>query len=1255
MSDYVPIHMHDEYSLLDGLFSPSSWIDRVEEIGADSFAITNHGNVASVLQSFVKAKERGIKSIPGVEAYWTRDLHSRKIRSANHVVLLASNNEGWENLIKLNRIAWTDGFYYSPRLDLSAIQQHKEGLIVSSACIKGPVGAALLGKKGSVDRAVQACRRWNEAFEGNFYLELMLNGMEEQRALNKVLLALSDIFRIPCIITLDSHYPWKGGHELQKLIIKITHTDFEFTIDDLWLKSYDELVRSWKKHHSDYMSEKQFKCAMNNTLEVASRCNADIPVGKHRLPKFPIKTHAKYKEGYTTEDLFYRLLRIGWKKRLGTPFPDLDKPDGEYEKRLVYEYGILRDAKFLDYFLIVKDIIDWSRRMGVEVGGGRGSVAGSLIAWLLDITEVDPIRHKLLFERFLNPARISGERAKSADSLPDIDMDFQAEARDAIKGYIRDKYGADRVCTIGSYGRMHLKGCIKDLARSCEYKLLSEKPNVTYIEINNITSKLPDKYEGKPLTTIEEACEASDDFAEFYEKHQEWFEKYVRPAIGQARHLAAHPAGIIVAPKSLDKYVPIRTQKEGKSGERILVSQWEDKWIERRGLLKLDVLGLTQLSIIRRMREHVRERHEEEIDLPTIPLDDEATLAKFAEGETAGVFQFNCLAPNTMIRRPNGAVIQLIHLQHKWKRRFDLGKKTKIISYDVGENKLHCHTIKRVVYAGRREVYRLVYKHPTRARRSIDTSLRHRLLIVRDRGTMKERTLWAELAYIKVGKDKVLCSYGHRIYHCKVLAIKSVLDARGEHATTPMFDIEMDGEPRSFIANGLISHNSALQSEYCSRLKPNTFEDLVAVNALLRPGPMGVGAHDRYIDLKNGVKKPKYEHKLLIPITQSTYGECVFQEQIMKIASALGGLSLAEADIWRTAIKKKDESQMGQFRKRFLKGAVANGMEKVRAKKLWRKLLKFSFYCFNLSHSCSYAMLGFWAQYLKVKYPLEFWASTMEFSPTDKKAHDNIYDLGKRARSFGIKFRLPNVNDSGAIHDEFTGDTRGTFTIVDDRIVLPLTIVKGIGHKAAMEIVKAAPFESFKDFMTRINKRVLNKRVMVALIAAGAFKCFGLKPGDVMKEYFLSRGESIPDEFVGMDKDNWRLKRDEMLGFGAANIKEMFAGKLNKKVMSWEEYRKAKNDMDVFIAGRLTRIKQIKDKKGNRMAFLQIDDADEGYEIVAWGGFWEKYLERVAEKEKKRPVQGGIVEVYGRKGKGRRGDTQIFLDDEEGAFFNVVA
>jgi len=874
-ADFVHLHVHSDYSLLDGAGSIPAYAERATQLSMPALALTDHGSMFGAVFFYKTAIKSGLKPIVGCELYVTRASRFEKKtskrgtwESLNHIILLARDMEGYRNLMKLSSKGYTEGFYYKPRVDLDLLAEHSGGLIALGACIKGIVSAAIIEDRPEDARA--AAGRLRDIFgDGNFYFEVQDHGLAEEEKATRGLIDLSKEMNIPIVATNDCHYIYQGDARAQDILLCIqTGRDLDdpdrlrFANDQFYLKTPEEMKELFK----------DLPEAVVNTVEVAEKCNLELELGVVQLPNFPIP------EGFSDADSYLEsLAREGLMRR----YPDAPP---EAAERLDYELRIIEQMKYSGYFLIVKDLIDKARQMGIAVGPGRGSAAGSIVSYCLGITDIDPLEFGLLFERFLNPERIS---------MPDIDIDFCDRRRDEIIEYVAEKYGRESVSQIITFGTLGARAAIRDVGRVLKVPLS---------EVDRIAKLIP----AEVGITLDSALERVAELKEAAES-EEYGDLIAlsRKLEGLARHASTHAAGVLIAPGKLIDYVPLY---RGGKGE--IVTQYDMKSVEDIGLLKMDFLGLTTLSIIEDAVDMIKERHGVEIKPDEIPLDDAEVYAMLAKGDTVGVFQLESSGMRDLLRR----------------------------------------------------------------------------------------------------------------------------------------------------------------------IGPERFEDIIAINALYRPGPLSGEMVDLFIGRKHGRKEIDYEHPLLEPILRDTYGVILYQEQVIEIANKLAGFSKGQGDILRKAMGKKEIEVMDTQRRDFVRGAVANGIDEDVAERIFNKIAYFAGYGFNKSHSTAYAMLSYQTAYLKAKYPAEFMAACLT---SEIGNGDRVVTLLEEARRTGIKVLPPDINESH--HD---------FRVTDEGIRFGLQAVKNVGRAAIDAILRAREkggrFDSLFDLCERVEPGSVNKRVLESLIMAGA-------------------------------------------------------------------------------------------------------------------------------------------------------------------------
>ena len=881
---FVHLHCHSEYSLLDGANRIDDLIRRAQEFEQPALAITDHGNLHAAWEFQEKAAKAGVKPIIGMEAYVAPgDRRQRGRATAGeknyyHLVLLARDLTGYKNLVKLSSLAYTEGFYGKPRLDRELLAKYHEGLIVSSACMAGEVAQHLLEDR--YEQAKAAAEWYADLFKDRYYLEVQAHEAGEQRKLNEQIFRLAKDLSLPVVATNDAHFLKSEDHAAHDVLLCIGLKKDRLDADrmrydrGLYFKSAPEIAAHFKGRAD----------VLENTLAIAD--SVAVKFGKkYHVPSFPLP------EGVRTEnEHLVQLSEVGARKRYGDPLPS------EVEERLRYELGVITSTGYAGYFLITADFIQAARDRGIPVGPGRGSAAGSLVAYSLGITNVCPLKFDLLFERFLNPERVS---------MPDIDVDFCEERRGEVIEYVRNKYGRESVGQIITFGTLKSRACIKDVGR-----VLGFSP----AETDAIAKLIPNQPNFS--LTVKEAIEKVPEVVKLYgqdERHQQLFD-FAISLEGLSRHAGVHAAGIVIAPGPLDDYIPICTADSKGSGagddERVVVTQYDMNALEKAGMLKMDFLGLTTLTIINDTVRAIKERRGEAVDVDALPLDDAATYRQLRAGRTAGVFQFESPLATDMVRS----------------------------------------------------------------------------------------------------------------------------------------------------------------------MRADRFDDLVASNALMRPGPLDAGMHKVYCRRKKGEEAVSYLLPELEEILAPTYGVITYQEQVMRIAQRLAGISLAEADVLRKAVGKKDAELIRKELGKFVEKAVAKGFDKHIIAEISAQIETFGRYGFNKSHSVAYSILSYQTAYLKTHYTPEFMAALLSASIGDT---DSVVKYINESRDLNMEILPPDVNESG-----------WKFTVIGDkRIRFGLGAIRNVGRSATESIIAGRaekPYTSIYDLCERVDLRVCNKRVFEALIHAGA-------------------------------------------------------------------------------------------------------------------------------------------------------------------------
>jgi DNA polymerase-3 subunit alpha len=1032
MADFVHLHNHTHYSLLDAACTPDTLLAAAAADGQTALALTDHGVMFGCFEFYKKAKTHGIKPIIGVEAYVAlgkrtdrqRVQDAGKLRNYYHLVLLAKNETGYRNLVKLTSIAHTEGFYYKPRIDWELLREHHEGLIATSACLAGPINAPLLA--GDFETARTNGRLLKDIFGDDFYVELQDHGLPEDKLVLEHAPLIARELGVKIVVSNDTHYVRKEHAVAHNVLLHINkdtssrsgpidiRNELRYRVPEMYLKSQQEMKRLFKA----------FPEGIETTLEIAEKVDLKISTDL-QMPKFDIPLDSSAE---TLDDYLEELTMKGLDER----YPAMTK---DILDRAQFELSVIRRMGYAGYFLIVWDFIRAARSMGVRVGPGRGSAAGSLVAYALRITDLDPLKYDLLFERFLNPERVS---------MPDIDVDFADDKRDLVIEYVKRKYGAESVAQIITFGTLSSKAVLKDVGRVL---------GIEIPVINSITDKIP-VFQGKvkPLAEALELPELRWVKDSSDPKIKELVE-YALVLEGFSRNSSLHAAGVVIAPGPISDYVPVY-----KTPQTEPATQYNMKDLEAAGLLKMDFLGLRTLTIIDNTLELIRRNHGVEIDLDAVTLDDPKVYELFGRGHTMAVFQFE---------------------------------------------------------------------------------------------------------------------------------------------SDPM-------------------------QNYMRQLKPQSLEDLIAMNALYRPGPMD--NIPLFIERKQSGKEITYLHPKTIPILERTYGVIVYQEQVMQLVQVIAGFSLAQADLMRRAMGKKDEKEMAKQRDKFVEGAVKNSdMPTDLANQLFDLIAKFAQYGFNKSHSAAYAYLAYQTAYLKAHYPAEFLAANMTAELGDR---DKIVLLMQEAKRFGVKVVPPDVNRSIA-----------TFSVEDGVIYFGMAGVKNVGVSAVEAIIKARaerPFTSIYDFTMRVPGEVLNRRVMEALVSSGAFD--SLKNGH-RAQLFLAIDNAI--EVAKTHKGRASMGMDQL--FGNMNEQEEVADRKLPDIDPWPELERLMREKDVLnfyisghpldrhgiavqsfttinlqhpdprldkttvhVCGLITDVRTRLDKRENTIAFVKLEQFSGSTECIFWA---DKYRE----------------------------------------------
>jgi DNA polymerase III subunit alpha len=1049
---FVHLHNHSEYSLLDGAIRVKDLAETAKRMGMSAVALTDHGNLFGAIPFLKAAEETGVKPVLGMETYLAEGTIKERSRAAgqyrnDHLTLLVTSAEGYRNLIELSSIAYVEGFYYRPRIDLDLLSGRSKGLIGMSGCLQGGVARLLRADKWSEARAL-ADRLSSILGPGCFYLEMQNHGIPEEIALIPKMAKLSAETGIPLVATNDCHFLKAEDHEAHDVLLCL-QTGKDLDDQARVLRSHPETYFKTAQQMETLFSE--HPGALEATAEIAEKCNFKLEKSGTHLPRFPLPpgfaSARDYLEHIVMENLPKRIAAV----------------NEEVLRRIRYELDVISRMDFDGYFLVVWDIVNAARERGIPVGPGRGSGAGSLVCYVLGITSINPIENGLIFERLLNPERVS---------MPDIDVDFCDERRQEIIEYVIGRYGAENVCQIITFGRMAARAVVRDVGRVLK---------VPYGEVDKLAKMIP----GQVGTTLAKALETVPELDALYQG-DETVKKLIDLSFsleGLARHASTHAAGIVITPTKLTDYVPLFRSNKGE-----VTTQYEMKILEDLGVLKIDILGLKTLSQIKNTIDLI-ERHEGiRIDPDAIPFDDDATFELFRQGKTVGIFQ--------------------------------------------------------VESAGMRDVLR--------------------------------------------------------------------------------------------------------------KIAPTKFEDVIAINALYRPGPLGSGMVSDFIECKHGRKPIAYEDPRLEPILAETYGVILYQEQVMRIASDLAGFTLGQADILRRAMGKKKKEEMEKQRARFIDGAIERGLTKKKAAKIFDLMNFFSGYGFNKSHSAAYAVITMQTAYLKARYPAAFMAATMTCDMADT---DRLMVLLDECRSLGLAVHAPDVNFGGV-----------GFGLANGEITYGLAAIKNVGVQAIQSVVAAraaGPFADVFDFCERIDLRLANRRVIESLIQSGALDSLPGTRAQKMAtlDRILARAQRRQSErdrgqgFLGFSEgssagdagalenvSDWdeatRLHREkESLGFYfSGHPLDRHAEMLGRLITVDSLKLREKRDREAVVGAALvTDLRVILDRKGNPMAFVTVEDVHGSYEIIAFSDCYQK--------RRKKLQQDQIVVVAGKVTVKDRGDVKIIADE----------
>jgi DNA polymerase III subunit alpha len=1067
---FVHLHLHTDHSLLDGAIKIAPLAKRAAELKMPAVAITDHGNLYGALSFYHKMRDAGVKPIIGIEAYIARnsrhDRGSEKLdpgdRATNHIVLLAKNLAGYHNLVKLSSFAYIEGFWRKPRIDRELLAKHSEGIIGLSACISGVPPHLLLRDK--FDEAARASLEFQEILgKGNYYLEIQEHGLDAQNRIRKPLVELSKKTGIPMVATNDSHYLMDTDVKAHDTLLCIGTGK---TINDPNRLTYGSPKYYFRSAEEMWETFGEEPDLLLKTLEIAEKCDLTFPKSIDQVPVYPVP------DGHTVDSYFEKVTQDGFDERFREVWQTLESsgslrhPMSRYRDRLTHEIKTIKRMGFSGYFLIVWDFIRYAKDKGIPVGPGRGSAAGSLAAYCLKITDVDPIQYDLLFERFLNPERVT---------MPDIDVDFCVRGRADVINYVSELYGKQNVAQIITFGTMASRAVIKDVGRALE---------MPYSEVEKVAKMIPPPVRGRNVS-ISDAIAQNPDLKKAIDTDEKVSEliEIARKLEGCNRHTSVHAAGVVISPLPIHELIPVC---KGQNDE--LTTQFVMSDLEKTGMLKMDFLALTTLTIIEDCLKSIERETGARHDLSKIPLDDAPALKLFADGLLNAIFQFE--------------------------------------------------------------------------------------------------------------------------------------------------------------SSGMV--------EICRKLKPESLEDLSALNALYRPGPLDGGMVDDYIERRHGRRKVQYIVPQMKENLENTYGILVYQEQIMQLAQNLAGYTLGEADMMRRAMGKKKKEEMAKHEEKFISGAVSRGIQEEKARKIFTLMEQFADYGFNRSHSFAYAYLAYQTAYLKAHYPTHFYAAVLS---------NEIANSAKLARYIGemkvfeIVILPPDVNSS---HEGFTP--------VGKAIRFGLAAIKGLGSSAVQMIIRAreegGPFRSIYDFAERVDQRAVNKRVLESLIKSGAFDGvaanraammavldkaieYGARAqrdklsgqtglfGDVMTA--AVEEPALPSVPQWSKKESLALEKEALGFYASGHPLEDYADAI-KGLTRFDSgnIEEATHGDQVALGGIIVELVTKTTKKGDRFALFRLEDQYGSVKVVCWPEQFNKHKNLLQSDE--------VVLVRGK----------LELSDEGGAGATIV-
>lgn len=1043
-TQFVHLHNHSDFSILDGAVKTADLIDTASRLGMPAVALTDHGNIFGAVGFFDKAREKGIKPILGCELYIAPKgrFHKKPATQGSshyHLVVLVKNEIGYRNLCQLITQSYLEGFYYRPRVDKELLAQFSDGLLAMSACLKGEVSEFLLA--GWEDKAEAAAREYMSIFaEGDFYIELQDHGLEPQKQVNPGLIDLAGRLGLPLVATNDVHYLQKDDAESHDVLLcvqtnkKVTDEDrIRFGTQEFYFKSGQEMAQLFP----------QVPEAIANSVEIAGKCDYVLAPSGYYLPNF------QPPQGLTLREYFQKVAHFGFEERIKALHERIEAGElpalKTYEQRLEKEIRLVEEMGFEGYFLIVWDMIREARELGIPVGPGRGSAAGSLLAYCLAITDIDPLEYDLLFERFLNPERIS---------LPDIDIDFCGRRRDEIISYVTEKYGRENVCQIITFGTMAARQAVRDVGRALDVPLS---------DVDKIAKMIPPMGEEASIAVASKKIPQLKTLRDQDERIKRLLSIAERLE-GQIRHPSIHAAGIVITPKPLVEFVPLY-----QSAKEEITTQFPMQDVEAIGLLKMDILGLRNLTVIQDTIDLVAQETGNKIDLSNISLQDEATFKVFQTGTSDGVFQFE----------------------------------------------------------------------------------------------------------------------------------------------------------------------SSGMKDLLKRFKPTSFRDLIALNALYRPGPLQSGMTEDFIKCKSDPERVKYEFPELEPILKETSGMIVYQEQVMRIATDVAGFSMAEADLLRKAMGKKKTSVMKAQKSKFLHGAREKGISKANADKIFEQINYFAGYGFNKSHSAAYAYLAYQTAFLKAHYP-EYFMAALLTSEAERGATPQVVKYINACKDMGILVLPPDINASGV-----------KFSVENGNVRFGLAAIKNIGEGAVVTILasrqKLGKFSSPFEISKEVGPKAFNRKVIESLVKSGALDSLGWKRSQLFQ---------MTDELIRFAQEYQKIKdSNQTLLFGGAQLEPPPLSAELRAAPEWEEaeflaYEKealgfyitghplaqygkrlrglvthtmdqletgSSAEMEIRLAGIISSVRQLKTRRGERMATFVLEDMTGRVELVIFPDNYKKCYEYIQE------------------------------------------